>query len=142
MIRVFIKFPVGNTGPETLNFMLFERQIGLNQFGSKGITQNFVRLKIFKGILEPECNGLKRSGFGTIDIIRGWFTRVNFIYDEAELTEISKSKVNLIIERIKLAENLTIEIYTYTDNIGSNGFNLKLLASWISIMQPKTYGLS
>jgi outer membrane protein OmpA-like peptidoglycan-associated protein len=51
---------------------------------------------------------------------------VNFVYDEAELTEISKMKVELIIERIKLAENLAIEIYTYTDNIGSDGFNLKL----------------
>jgi TolC family type I secretion outer membrane protein len=53
---------------------------------------------------------------------------VNFIYDEAELTEISKSKVNAIIERIKLAENLSIEIYTYTDNIGSQNYNLELSA--------------
>lgn len=53
---------------------------------------------------------------------------VNFDYDEARLTEISKSKVDLIIERIKLADNLAIEIYTYTDNIGSDGFNLKLSA--------------
>ncbi len=53
---------------------------------------------------------------------------VNFIYDEAELTEISKSKVEAIIEQIKLAENITIEVYTYTDNIGSDGYNLALSA--------------
>ena len=53
---------------------------------------------------------------------------VNFIYDEAELTEISKSKVEAIIEQIKLAEDITIEIYTYTDNIGSDGYNETLSA--------------
>jgi outer membrane protein OmpA-like peptidoglycan-associated protein len=51
---------------------------------------------------------------------------VNFIYDEAELTEISKSKVATIIEQIKLAEDIVIEIYTHTDNIGSDKFNLRL----------------
>jgi len=53
---------------------------------------------------------------------------VNFIYDEAELTGISKSRVEAIIEQIRLAENLTIEIYTYTDNIGSDAYNLALSA--------------
>lgn len=53
---------------------------------------------------------------------------VNFIYDEAELTEVSKAKVAAIIEQIKLAENITIEIYTYTDNIGSDGYNEALSA--------------
>ena len=53
---------------------------------------------------------------------------VNFIYDEAELTEVSKAKVAAIIEQIKLAKNITIEIYTYTDNIGSDGYNEALSA--------------
>lgn len=53
---------------------------------------------------------------------------VNFIYDEAELTDISKAKVEAIIEQIKLAENLAIEVYTYTDNIGSDGYNEELSA--------------
>jgi adhesin transport system outer membrane protein len=48
---------------------------------------------------------------------------VNFIYDEAELTEVSKAKVAAIIEQIKLTKDITIEIYTYTDNIGSDGYN-------------------
>jgi adhesin transport system outer membrane protein len=53
---------------------------------------------------------------------------VNFIYDEAELTEISKSKVEAIIEQVKLAEDITIEINTYTDNIGSDAYNIALSA--------------
>jgi adhesin transport system outer membrane protein len=48
---------------------------------------------------------------------------VNFVFDEAVLTEISKSKVDAIIERIKLADDITIEVYTYTDNIGSDTYN-------------------
>lgn len=51
---------------------------------------------------------------------------VNFAYDKAELTDISKSKVNAIIEQIKLAQDITVEIYTYTDNIGSDAYNEKL----------------
>jgi outer membrane protein OmpA-like peptidoglycan-associated protein len=51
---------------------------------------------------------------------------VNFIYDEAELTDISKSRVEAIIEQIKLTEDITIEVYTYTDNIGSDAYNIAL----------------
>ena len=53
---------------------------------------------------------------------------VNFIYDEAELTEVSKSKVAAIIEQIKLTKDIFIEIYTYTDNIGSDAYNEALSA--------------
>jgi outer membrane protein OmpA-like peptidoglycan-associated protein len=53
---------------------------------------------------------------------------VNFIYDEAELTEISKLKVDAIIEQIKLAKDISIEIYTYTDDIGSDAYNEALSA--------------
>jgi adhesin transport system outer membrane protein len=48
---------------------------------------------------------------------------VNFVYDEVELTEISKSRVAAIIEQIKLAEDITIQIYTYTDDMGSDVYN-------------------
>ena len=51
---------------------------------------------------------------------------VNFVYDEAELTEISKNRVKAIIDRIKSEDNIQIEIYTYTDNIGSDGYNIAL----------------
>ena len=51
---------------------------------------------------------------------------VNFIYDEAELTEISKARVQAIIEQVKLAEDIIIEVYTYTDNIGSDAYNIAL----------------
>ncbi len=53
---------------------------------------------------------------------------VNFVYDEAELTDISQVKVRAIIEQIKLAEDIRIEIYTYTDDIGSDGYNERLSA--------------
>jgi outer membrane protein OmpA-like peptidoglycan-associated protein len=53
---------------------------------------------------------------------------VNFIYDEAELTEVSKAKVKAIIEEIKKAEGVIIEIYTHTDNIGSDKYNRILSA--------------
>ena len=51
---------------------------------------------------------------------------VNFVYDEAELTESSEAKVRAIIDRIKDEENLQIEILTYTDNIGSDAYNVNL----------------
>jgi outer membrane protein OmpA-like peptidoglycan-associated protein len=53
---------------------------------------------------------------------------VNFIYKKAELTEISKAKVGAIIEQIKLAEDITIEIFAYTDDIGSDRYNQALSA--------------
>ena len=51
---------------------------------------------------------------------------VNFVFNKAELTEISKSKVEAIIEQIKQAKDIMIEIYTYTDNLGSDTYNLAL----------------
>ena len=51
---------------------------------------------------------------------------VNFIYDETELTATSKLKVQAIIERIKSSEDMSVEIYTFTDNIGSDWYNLEL----------------
>ncbi len=53
---------------------------------------------------------------------------VNFVYDEAELTDISKSRVEAIIEQIKLTQDITIEIFTYTDDIGSDAYNEALSA--------------
>jgi outer membrane protein, adhesin transport system len=51
---------------------------------------------------------------------------VNFNYDEASLTDTSESRVKSIIDQLKQSSNLQIEIYTYTDNIGSNAYNLEL----------------
>jgi adhesin transport system outer membrane protein len=51
---------------------------------------------------------------------------VNFKYDSAELTDVSKEQVKQIIELIKGAKDLKIEIRTYTDSIGSEAYNLKL----------------
>ncbi|MEM7564807.1 MAG: TolC family outer membrane protein [Pseudomonadota bacterium] len=51
---------------------------------------------------------------------------VNFIYDEAELTESSKIKVDNMIEQLKRSDNVSVEIYTYTDDIGSDGYNERL----------------
>ncbi|MEM7564486.1 MAG: OmpA family protein, partial [Pseudomonadota bacterium] len=51
---------------------------------------------------------------------------VNFVYDEAELTESSKIKVDNMIEQLKRSDNVTVDIYTYTDDIGSDGYNERL----------------
>ncbi len=51
---------------------------------------------------------------------------VNFKYDSTELTDVSKEQVKQIIELIKGARDLQIEIRTYTDSIGSEAYNQKL----------------
>ena len=53
---------------------------------------------------------------------------VNFFYDETELTEASKKRVIEIVDKVKRTDNVRIEIYTYTDNIGSHAYNLNLSA--------------
>jgi outer membrane protein OmpA-like peptidoglycan-associated protein len=53
---------------------------------------------------------------------------VNFLYDEARLTEMSEARVKSIIDQIKEFPSLEVEIYTHTDNIGSDAFNLELSA--------------
>lgn len=60
----------------------------------------------------------------TVDISKMQF--VNFKYDMAELTDISKAKVQDIIEQIKQAKDIKVEVYTYTDSIGSDRYNQKL----------------
>ena len=65
-------------------------------------------------VREPELVSLDRTQL------------VNFVYDEAELTDISKIKVEAIIAAIRAAEDIRIEIYTHTDDIGSDGYNLAL----------------
>ena len=51
---------------------------------------------------------------------------VNFRYNKSELTDFSKTKVKGIIEQIRQSKNIKIEIYTYTDSLGSNTYNLTL----------------
>ena len=51
---------------------------------------------------------------------------VNFDYNSTELTELSRSRVNAIIEQLKRSEAVIIEIYSYTDNIGSEAYNVAL----------------
>ena len=65
-------------------------------------------------VREPELVSLDRAQL------------VNFVYDEAELTDVSKIKVEAIIEAIRAARDIRIEIYTHTDDIGSDGYNLAL----------------
>ncbi len=48
---------------------------------------------------------------------------VNFIYDETELTDLSKNKVKAIIDQVKRTDNIMIEVYTHTDNVGSDRYN-------------------
>ena len=51
---------------------------------------------------------------------------VNFNYKSTELTELSKTKMATIIGKIKGSEEIAIEIYTYTDSIGSEAYNIEL----------------
>ncbi len=51
---------------------------------------------------------------------------VNFKYNKTELTNISAKKVKKIIQRIREADDLDIEIRAYTDSIGSDAYNLNL----------------
>jgi len=51
---------------------------------------------------------------------------VNFKYNKTDLTNISARKVQKIIQRVREADDLAIEIRAYTDSIGSNAYNLNL----------------
>jgi len=51
---------------------------------------------------------------------------VNFKYDVTELTDQSKIRVKSIIELLKESPDVLVEIYTHTDDIGSDTYNLEL----------------
>jgi len=51
---------------------------------------------------------------------------VNFKYNKTDLTNLSAEKVKQIIQRIREADDLDIEIRAYTDSIGSEAYNLNL----------------
>jgi outer membrane protein OmpA-like peptidoglycan-associated protein len=51
---------------------------------------------------------------------------VNFLYDSTELTPSSTARVDAIIDKLRRSPNVITEIYTYTDSIGSEAFNLLL----------------
>ena len=67
---------------------------------------------------------LKVSKSEPIDL--GKVQLVNFLYDEAMLTEMSEARVISIIDQVKGSPDLQVEIFTYTDNIGSDSYNLEL----------------
>ena len=46
-----------------------------------------------------------------------------------ELTDISKVQVKAIIAQLKHADDFRIEIYTYADDIGSDGYNQRRLSA-------------
>ena len=51
---------------------------------------------------------------------------VNFKFNSTELTDVSKEQVKKIIDLIKTAKDVRIEIRTHTDSIGSDAYNMKL----------------
>lgn len=51
---------------------------------------------------------------------------VNFVFNKAELTAESEKKVQSIVDKVKQLENVKVRIFTYTDNIGSDSYNLSL----------------
>ena len=51
---------------------------------------------------------------------------VNFVYKKTTLTAESEKKVRSIIEQLLAAKDIYVEINTYTDNIGSEKYNIDL----------------
>ena len=51
---------------------------------------------------------------------------VNFAYDSTELTPSSMTKVIRIVSQLKKQSDVTLEVNTYTDDVGSDRFNRKL----------------
>ncbi len=51
---------------------------------------------------------------------------VNFKYKSTQLTAISESRIDSIVEQIRRAGDIMIEVHTHTDSIGSRSYNLKL----------------
>ena len=51
---------------------------------------------------------------------------VNFKFRSTELTEISAQRIDSIVEQIRRAGDILIEVYTHTDSIGSRRYNMKL----------------
>ncbi|MCW8955396.1 MAG: TolC family outer membrane protein [Gammaproteobacteria bacterium] len=51
---------------------------------------------------------------------------VNFVFNKAELTEESRKKVQLIVDKVKQQGDIKVRIFAYTDNIGSDSYNLSL----------------
>ena len=60
----------------------------------------------------------------SIDLSKMHF--VNFQYNKSDLTDLSEKKVKNIVERIKQAKDIEIQISAFTDSTGSDAFNLKL----------------
>ena len=77
-----------------------------------------------KGAASTAIVSLKINPVDRVDLSK--MHLVNFKYDSAELTDVSKEQVQKIIDIIKGAKDLRIEIRTYTDSIGSDAYNLKL----------------
>lgn len=51
---------------------------------------------------------------------------LNFLFDSVELTEASKSTFEIIIEKVKAIMPVYLEIFTHTDNMGTNAYNMDL----------------
>lgn len=51
---------------------------------------------------------------------------VNFVFNKAKLTKESEDKVQLIVDKVRELKNVKVRIFAYTDNIGSDSYNLSL----------------
>lgn len=51
---------------------------------------------------------------------------VNFLFSKSELTESSREKAERIIKKLTSNHQVLVNIYAYTDSIGSEAYNLKL----------------
>ena len=51
---------------------------------------------------------------------------VNFMYKKTKLTPTSEEKIQSIVDKIKTIPNVEVEIFAYTDDVGSDRYNLAL----------------
>lgn len=51
---------------------------------------------------------------------------VNYVYKKTKLTPTSEEKIQLIVDKIQKFPNIKVEIFAYTDDVGSERYNLAL----------------
>lgn len=115
---------VGRPGNGRLAFDANKNLVYRPLEGYAGVDKFSYTVSDGKGAASTAIVSLKINPVDRVDLSK--MHLVNFKYDSAELTDVSKEQVQKIIDIIKGAKDLRIEIRTYTDSIGSDAYNLKL----------------
>ena len=100
------------------NLELFLRATSKGYFADKAVVMT--KGEIFSRVYRQDFY-LRKIPEGEITI-----EGIEYDYDSANLREISKEKLNILIEFLELNNNLKIEIRSHTDERGNDDYNLKL----------------